>query len=170
MQPSLHRKGRKMAKEVEKTQSAEVEEMRPHQQMMRELAGMAELEAGDSFDIAAQVIDSIAEAQTAEEIFAANESGPKSAEDYLGQRIGLLDVRYRKSAERFRQGTLGVFAVLDAVDEGGEKILISVGAPNVVASVRRLQRLGLIDPGTPFWVKIKGRETENGTLYTLHAG
>lgn len=132
---------------------------------------MAEASPIEAFDIASVVLDQIANAQTAEEIFAANESGPGDVSDYLGARLGLLDARYAPSAERFRTGTLGYYVVFDAVDPEGEKVTISCGAPNVVGSVFRLQRLGLFGPGqAPFYVTLKGRDTANGTLYTVHAG
>lgn len=143
---------------------------RPHQDLIRGIAGMAEASPIEAFDIASIVVDQIATADTAEAIFAANESGPADASEYLNQRLGLLDARYAPSAEKFRRGTLGYYVVFDAVDPHGEKVTISVGAPNVVASIFRLQQLDLFSPDRPFFVVIRGRETPNGTLYTLHAG
>jgi hypothetical protein len=131
---------------------------------------MAEASPVEAFDIASVVIDQIANAQTPEEIFAANESGPADMEAYLGTRIQVYDARFSPSAERFRKGTLGFYVVVDAIDQTGEKVTISCGAPNVVASVFRLMQLNMFEPGKPFPLTIRGRETPNGTLYTVHAG
>lgn len=149
------------------TDSAEI---RAWETMRDQIAGMAEASPIEAFDIASIVIDQIANATTPEEIFAANESGPADMEQYLGQRLGIYEARYSPSAERFRRGTLGYYVVVDAIDLDGEKVTISCGAPNVVASVFRLQQLHLFEPGRPFFVTIRGRETPNGTLYTVHAG
>jgi hypothetical protein len=144
-------------------------ERRPYQDLIHDLANLAELSSGDSFDIAANVIDLIMQAGSPEEIFAANESGPADVGEMLGEPIGILDCRFRKSAERYREGTLGYYVIFDYVDTQGEKKIASTGAPNVVASLRRFQRLNFIDGVQPLMIKIKGRETENGTLYTVAA-
>ncbi|MGI0135336.1 MAG: hypothetical protein ACREBW_10315 [Candidatus Micrarchaeaceae archaeon] len=145
-------------------------EKRFYQVLQDELDTIATLDTTDSFEIASTVIDAIASATTAEEIFAANESGPADMADYLNSPLGITEVRWMRSAERFKKGTLGFYGVINAVTPGGEKVLLSVGAPNVVASVRQLQKLGLFMEDQPFWITVKSRETINGNLYTVHAG
>ena len=145
---------------------------RPYEVMMEELANIATLESNGNvaFEIASQVIDQIAAATSPEEIFAANDSGPADMSDYIGRPIGISEVRYFKSSEAFAKGSLGVYAVLKVVTENGGEALISVGAPNVVASVRQAQKLGLIqEDGKPFWCMVRSRVTPNGTLFTLHS-
>jgi len=148
------------------------ENLRPYQAMQKELATIVAI-TGDEwkFDVAASVIDQILTANSAEEIFAANESGPGDVANYLNTPLTIEnnDIRYAKSAEKFTSGGLGYYAVFDAITKQGEKVLLSVGASNVVASLRQMQRLGLFEPGKEFWFQIKGRETPNGTLYTVHA-
>ena len=159
-----------MANQPEKSKAEKAySELEPYEQMMRELGGIAQLNAGDNFDIAAGVINKIAVATSADQIFAANESGPGDASDYLGKPLGIYAVRYQKSAEQYASGTLGVYAVFDALTDDGEKVMISVGAPNVVASIRQMEVLGLFDESRPFRFVIRGRTTANGTLYTVHA-
>lgn len=145
---------------------------RPYEVMMKELQDIAEIESHGNvaFEIATQVIDKIAAATSPEEIFAANESGPADMADYVGRPIGIRTVRWFKSAESFSKGGLGVYAVLSIVTEGGEDALLSVGAPNIVASVHAVQKLGLIqEDGKPFWCMVRGRQTPNGTLFTFHS-
>jgi hypothetical protein len=158
-----------MAKQPE-TEVDTTNESRAWMELQKGIAGMAETSPIEAFEIASVVLDQIANAQTPEEIFAANESGPADVADYLNQRLLVADARYAPSAERFRKGTLGYYVVFDAIDATGEKVTLSCGAPNVVGSVYRLQRLGYIAPDKPFPVTIRGRDTANGTLYTVHAG
>jgi hypothetical protein len=160
---------------------AEIAELRPYQQLVRKLRDVATVEEDAAFEIAAKVIDEIMVAESIEAVFAANESGPQDAEDYLDKSLGVFGVRFWRSAEKFRKGTLGFYVVMDYVDFDGNKEMVSVGASNVVASIFRLMELGAGgaqivqggfegDPDTPIWVKIHGRETPNGTLYVLQQG
>lgn len=145
--------------------------LRPYEAMQKELSTIVSM-TGDEwkFDIAASVIDQILTANSAEEIFAANESGPGDVANYLNVPMTMDgEPRYAKSAEKFSSGGLGFYVVFDAITKSGEKVLLSVGASNVVASLRQMQRLGLFENGKEFWFQIRGRETPNGTLYTVHA-
>lgn len=153
--------------------STDVAENRPYQVMQKELSAIVSM-TGDEwkFEIAASVIDQILTANSAEEIFAANESGPGDVANYMNTPMtidGPDGIRYAKSAEKFSSGGLGYYAVFDAITKNGDKVLLSVGASNVVASLRQMQKLGLFEGGKEFWFQIKGRETPNGTLYTVHA-
>jgi hypothetical protein len=160
-----------MADKAVSQSTKEISEARAWEDLARRIGNVAEANPVEAFDIASIVVDSIANATSAEEIFAANESGPADMAEYLNQRLNLTDARFAPSAERFRKGTLGYYVVMDAIDAGGEKVTISCGAPNVVASVFRLWELRLFGDGVQaFPVAIRGRETPNGQLYTVHAG
>jgi hypothetical protein len=149
--------------------AAKSEEMRPWQQLQAQLKAVASLDSDNAFDIAASVIDQIAAATSVDQIFAANESGPADVADYLGRPLSIYDARYHPSAERFAAGTLGYYVVFDSYTDDGEKVLLSCGAPNVVASIWQMQRIGAFAPDKPFRMVIRGRDTANGTLYTVHA-
>jgi hypothetical protein len=160
-----------MAKDVAAQSAREVSEARAWQELAQRIGNLAEANPVEAFDIASIVIDAIANATSADEIFAANESGPADMAEYLNQRLNLTDARFAPSAERFRKGTLGYYVVFDAIDQNGEKLTISCGAPNVVASIFRFWELRLFGDGIQtFPVTIRGRETPNGQLYTVHAG
>jgi hypothetical protein len=152
--------------------AAEIAELRPFAQIIYGLRQVAVVDEDAAFEIAAAVIDEIALADSIEAVFLANEKGPKDAEDFLEVSLGVYNVKFWRSAEKFRRGTLGYYVVMDYVDFNKKNDMISVGASNVVASMFRFAQLGAItgDPETPFWVKIHGRETPNGTLYTVMAG
>lgn len=160
-----------MAKDVASQTDKGIDEARAWQELATRISHVAEANPVEAFDIASIVVDAIANATTAEEIFAANESGPADMADYLNQRLNLVDARFAPSAERFRKGTLGFYIVFDAIDSQGEKVTISCGAPNVVASLFRFWELRFYGDGVKtFPVSIRGRDTVNGTLYTVHAG
>jgi hypothetical protein len=149
---------------------------RPHQTLMADLADMALLDGGSSFDIASKVVDDIATSTTVDDVFAANESGPlslKEAKDYHNIPLAIVDVAFRKSDTKYLENSLGVYVVIDAVNTAtGEPLTFSCGAPNVVASMRKLQLLGAInaDAGKAVVVKFKAKPTQNGELLTVHKG
>jgi hypothetical protein len=152
--------------------AAEIAELRPFAQIIYGMRQVAVVDEDAAFEIAATVLDEIALADSVEAVFAANEKGPKDAEDFLEQSLGVFNVKFWRSAEKFRKGTLGYYVVMDYVDFNGETDMISVGATNVVGSMFKFMLLGAItgDKQNPFWVKIHGRDTPNGTLYTVMAG
>lgn len=151
---------------------AELAELRPFAQIVYGLKKIAVADENAAFEIAASVIDEIALADSIEAVFAANEKGPLDAEDLLDQSLGVFNIKFWRSAEKFRSGTLGYYVVMDFVDYEGNAAMVSTGAVNVVASLYRFMELGAItgDKQSPFWVKIHGRETPNGTLYLLQQG
>jgi hypothetical protein len=155
---------------VSETGNGGTVEMRGYQRIQQFLAEMAEAQGDASFEISARVLDAIAAAETPEEVFAANESGPGDMEDWLGVPLGVTGIRPWKSSEKYRAGTLGYYVALDVVTREGKEDMITVGAPNVVGGITRLYQLGYLGNGQPpFWLIVKGRDTGEGTLYTIHA-
>lgn len=163
-----------LAREAEEREltDAELAELRPFARIIHGLREIAVVDEDAAFEIAASVIDEIALADSIEAVFAANEKGPKDAEDFLETGLGVFNIKFWRSAEKYRKGTLGYYVVMDYVDYSGKMDMISVGASNIVASLYRLAELGAItgDKENPLWVKIHGRETPNGTLYVLAQG
>lgn len=145
---------------------ADLSELRPYQKLQNELAQRVTLDSagGSGFDIAASVIDGIMTAETIEDVFALNSSGPTDIEDYLNVPLNFTQVTFFKSNERY--GGLGFYVVIDAYTDTAEEIKISTGAPNVVASMRKFETLGVFNPG-PFRAKIASRDTANGSLYYM---
>lgn len=141
------------------------DENRPFAKMREELKGMASLDAaaGGGVEIAMTVVDLIATADSIEDIFAANETGPTALDDYINVPISCTDVMYLKSADKYKGG-LGTYAVFDILTDAGEPAKLSTGAPNVVASLRQMQRLGFCKPDKPARFRILSRETANGNL------
>lgn len=146
-------------------QKAEKTEIEPYRQLQKELAFIAG--ENKSFDIAAQVIATIMEAKTEDDIFAANAQGPTDIDEYLNRNLSVFGVTYFKSAEKFREGTLGFYVVIDAFTDDGEAIKISTGAPNVVSSLRKGETLGFIKEAKPWRVRINTKDTGAGKLFVL---
>lgn len=146
-------------------------ELEHYQKLGAELWELAEMDSGESNEIARAVTNEIAQAETLEAIFAANDSGPMNVqeEDIIDAPIWVYDIRYWRSAEKYRKNNLGVYVVLDVFFDGGEPFKVTTGAPNVVASIRQMQRLGLINPATSKMVHLvfRSRETGNGHLITV---
>jgi hypothetical protein len=145
--------------------TAEIAENRPYLKMIDQLAGQAQLDGGNSFDIASQVIDKIATATTPDEMFDAQESGPGDLADYVNIPLTVSNVRVQRSAEQYTKNGegLGVYAVFDAETADGETLLISTGAVNVVTSLYKAQISGWLPMKCRFTAKV----TANGTLYRV---
>lgn len=155
------------SKAVETTADAAPAEVRPYEKMVAELQGIAKLEnmSGASFDIATQVVDKIASAQTLDDIFDAANSGLISLKDTTELHnvpVEVTEVAWRKSSEAFQENSLGVYAIIDLTTlHDGESWKISTGAPNIVASLRQMEKL------TGFPVKLRFATKMTGSGQTL---
>ena len=154
---------------AEKNDANVSKQERPFEGLMRELHSRAKLE-GSAFEIASQVIDAIAQADSVEAIFEANESGPTSLKEneHLHKvNLNITDARYHKSAEKFAANNLGVFVTFDAYLDSGDEVMVSTGAPNVVASLYRAQREGWLSTDKPLRCRIVPKDSANGVLLTV---
>lgn len=149
----------------------DVIEPRPAETLIRELHNQMELEAsmGGKADIGMQLameaIDKIASATTLDEIFAANAaSSLPSTEAVDGKPITPIEVNFQKPREEFAKGGVGSYAYVKAFDDLGEVIEFTTGSPNVVVSLYKIQRLGLLGETR---ILIKGRKVTNGVLYQV---
>lgn len=138
-------------------------EARPYLDVVRQIQGRAQLDSAgtDSFEFASKAIDAMAQANSLEELVAANkESGLVPAEDVFNVPLNVTDVSFSKSAEKFAGGGVGAWVIITATLDDGSEIQIKSGAPNVVTFAYMAQSKGWL----PCRVKIIGRETQNGTL------
>jgi hypothetical protein len=152
------------------TKEAARADSRPYELLIRDLSAIAQLDADSgNFDIAAVAIDGIMTAEDVDSVFDANDAGPMSVKGsaFIGVPLSVFDIAYRKSAERFRGNGLGIYCVFDAFLDDGSEIKLTTGAPNLVASFRKLETLGALSKDNPTRLVIKARETENGELLTI---
>lgn len=155
----------------EETSTNSVETLRPYERLVKELKGLAKIneDNGSGFEIAAQVIDKMMEAETLDDILAAGQDGPLKAQDILHKPFMLMSCEYRTSDEKFRDGTLGVYVILnirDAVTMAD--MVVGCGAPNVVAACRAMEKRGILDEDQEKPILcLRSRPTANGELLFL---
>lgn len=152
-------------------------ELRPYEQAARDMADMASAESVDGFAVAADVADKILTAGTVDAVLDAAEGGPGDLADLVGKSFRFIggQLRWMRSAEKFRSGGFGVYAVFTARLSDGTDVLVSTGAVNVVAQLRALQKPGMGVFGEDGEVServfsVACRETANGTLFRLTRG
>src|SRR5512146_2321016 len=89
-------------------------EMRPYQVAMVDMAESAEdLATTDAFTIASEVADKILTAADIDAVIDAAEGGPGDLTDLYGKAFKFVGgtLRWMRSAEKFRAGGFGVYAV-----------------------------------------------------------
>lgn len=149
----------------------EVLEPRPSETIIRELHSQMEMEAslggrGDvGMQLAMEAVDKIASASTLDDIFAANAASSLPGTDSVdGKPITILEVSFQKPRDEFSKGGVGSYAYVKANDDLGEVLEFTSGSPNVVISLFKIQKLGLLGKAR---IVIKGRAVTNGTLYQV---
>lgn len=151
--------------------STEVETRRPFEIAIAEMRNRADLEGTDSFTIASNVADKIMTAETVEDVIAAANQGPGDMDALVGKAFKFTGyLRFQHSAEQFRAGGTGEYAIFDIVDLNGSRRTYTTGATNVVFELKRLEHLGYF--ADEDWVSqpnftVRSRPTANGTLYTI---
>lgn len=154
-----------------KDSSSEVEIVRPHERLVSSIQGRARLESqlGQSAaEVMANVTDKIAEATNEDALFAAANDGPGKIENYVGNVLRIRSFHYAISDAKYKGG-VGAYVIIDAITEEGEEVTLSTGATNIVTMLARAEEIGLVNPETDAsWrVRVKSRETGEGTLYTF---
>lgn len=152
----------------------DVEERRPYQTALLELKGRVEMEQanGSAVEIATAVADRIMEAENLDEVMAIPEAGPGGLDDLVGKAFRFIggQLRWAASAEQFRDGGTGFYAVFSVLDMNDVEHMVSTGSVNVVFQLRKMEKLGIFDnPGelTEKHFTVKTRPTANGSLYWL---
>lgn len=145
----------------------------PVESLVAELASVAQLDAENGAtngkEIGARVVSNMMAATTLDELFNAADAGLQSLKDskYIGRRVGIMSVEYRKGDDKYADGGLGTYVVMSLVDDEGETDTVGCGATNVVAFCRLAQKMGHIREESPLWVVFKSKETMNGELLTV---
>jgi hypothetical protein len=156
----------------------EVEALRPYERMVKQLQGIAKLEAdsGAGFDIAANVIDKMLTVDLNGEDFdsfidgvlEAGSDGPLKAEDMEHKPFQVREIQWFKSAEAFATGGFGTYAVVKATNPVTfEDLIFSVGATNVVGTLFAFDQRGVFESDKNPLLVIRSRPTPNGRLFYL---
>jgi hypothetical protein len=93
----------------------------------------------DPAAVAASIVASILAAPDAESVL--QQASTTAAEDVLGQRLLIRGQRFNKSD---KADGPGFYALIDAVNDDGEVMLITCGARNVMAQIYRLSELNAL--------------------------
>jgi hypothetical protein len=106
-------------------------------EMQRELAPMIDMIPDAGGDGEVNILEAIMRAETIEEIDAAWEA--RSLEDYVGQKLTITGLRKGKSD--FADG-LGLYLLIDALDEAGKKLVLTTGSVSCVGQLIKANALG----------------------------
>lgn len=148
----------------------------PAQGMMQRLASQAALEASitvsdaDVKELVLQRLNTIAEADTLDALFDANTSStlPSAKEASEKGPLTILELEFRRPQEKFAEAGIGAYAYVQSIDDRGEVFDWTTGAPNIVATLYRIQELGLLGKPEKPRIKIMSRVTGSGnTLYSV---
>jgi hypothetical protein len=141
---------------------ASVSEVRPYDRFITYLTQRAELETADFSDVAAQQVENILTAETADALFDAMA---------LAGLQGLRDVAEGTAITihnfRFISGALGigVYAVIDATDTNtGEGLALNTGVERVLAFLRMAETMDLFPVDVIVHHKTTGSGNELTTL------
>lgn len=137
---------------------------KPHERFIRSLNLRAEREGATlGRDVSLSQIDKILAAETAEDIWEADEGGTISGQDAIDMEIEIMSFTVAPSAEEY-DATLGVFINIKARKmEDDEEIVINTGADKIIAKLAAFESKGLL----PVEGVIRGVKTRNGTMLTL---
>lgn len=141
-----------MAKAEPTASDSTIAQSRPYIAMIEQVRSQAELNASlggnqsRAFELASLAIDRIAEANTWDEIFEANNAGvlPGVEEAATKGPLTLQEVEFSPSQEQYRQGGVGVYAYVDSVTDNGEEFQFTTGSVNVVMSLFHAQKKGIL--------------------------
>lgn len=156
--------------------ASEVETLRPYERMVKQLQFIAKNEAenGSGFEIAANVVDKMLSVDSddidtlIDGIIGAGKDGPLKAEDMEHKPFLVREITWLKSAEAFKDGGYGVYAVVKAIGAVGmDELVFSVGATNVVAALFAMDQKAVFDGDKNPTLVIRSRPVPNGKLYYL---
>lgn len=149
----------------------ELETRRPFQTALLEIKGRAAMDQANGFEIAANVADTIASATSLQEVMDAAKQGPEGVENLEGKAFRFIgsSLRWAESAEQYKEGGAGFYAIFKCIDLNDVEHTVSTGATNVIFQLRQMERLGVFDGEEPSeqHFTIVSRPTKGGTLYRI---
>src|SRR5215469_5286198 len=156
---------------VPEKQSAK--ELEGYKNVITELRQLAELDESftNASELGAQAVNRITAATTIDDVFDATEKSGQGLISmgrewgHLGDKINVLDVRYRRSDPKYVQpGEIDTMAVVQYALDDGEVFVVGTGAENVVVGLRQLQKVGAFRDGGSVALRIRTKDTTNGKM------
>lgn len=105
----------------------------------RFLTSVSEMVTDDPAAVSAAIVASILQAPNAEAVL--TQATTTAAETIIGQRLLIRGQRFNRSD--FAESA-GFYAIIDAVNDDGEVMLVTCGSRNVMAQIFRLNELGAL--------------------------
>jgi hypothetical protein len=137
---------------------------RPHERFVEYLARRAQVDSeGRAFSVAANQIDKLVTAETAEELWDADEGGVFSGQDMVDVEIEIKAIGFGKSSDEY-DAELGVFVSMECTRlDTGEDIIVNCGSPLVITKIRMFEQRDLL----PIQGVLKATKTQKGALLKL---
>jgi hypothetical protein len=137
---------------------------RAHEQFIEYLARRAEADgATRSFDVAANQMDKLLNAETEQEIWDADEGGTFSGQDMIDIELLIRGYKVAVSSDEY-DSPLGVYILIDAVRlDTGDEIVVNTGSPLIITKLRKLESRELL----PAEAVIRGYKAAKGTVLKL---
>jgi hypothetical protein len=139
--------------DVEARQDANVA-IRPYEKFVNYLQRRAEADSQDNgFNVSANMMDSILNAETLEDVWDADEGGLLAGKDLCDVFQEVRGFKVLKSNRDDIEGGFGVYIVVDAVNlQTGEEFMWETGAPGLIAKLRKFESMDAL----PIKCYIKG--------------
>ncbi len=138
------------------------------EEMTRRIMAQVQAQSGDEFVM--EIMDRIAGAGSIDEIFAMQESGMVSGQDFAGRPFlirGREDIKWMPSGqEKIDQGAFPAYAIIRAVEYGAEPVTIACGGKTFVAVLDALIQARFFD--TDYVDPIYGAMPEDGRCVMIH--
>lgn len=124
-----------------------VAEMKPHEHFVEYLQRrmVADKDGNDAFTIAARQLDKMFTAETAEEIWDADEGGTIAAKDYIGKIVRIRGYRVMESTNEEYDAALGAWILIDCVNlENLEEVMLNTQSPLIIGKLRAFEAKNLL--------------------------
>lgn len=118
----------------------------------------------DPREMQMQIASRILSAESVDDVLAAGEGGAASLDTIVGRPFEVTDISWHRAAEKFRQNSLGVFAVVTVkmLDDGSTNVITS-GGTNVLVQLYRMEELGGL-----FGKPMRSRKVETSQGYDTY--
>lgn len=148
-------------------QSGDVTTMRPHERFVEYMVRRAEVEGPQmASEVSGDSIDKIVTAQTVEDVWAADEGGTISGQDFEDVEHRINSFMVAPSSDEY-SANLGVYVAIKATllqeydgKPPGTEVTIVTGAASLIAKLRMFEQMNAL----PIDGIIKGTKTAKGTL------
>lgn len=137
---------------------------KPHERFIASLQRRADIEGGQlGAQVSASQMDKILIAETADEVWDADEGGTFSGQDLVDVELRFLSLTIAPSSDEF-DASLGVYVNVKCMRlDSGEEIILNTGADKIITKLVRFESLGVL----PVEGVIRAVKTPKGSMLKL---